>query len=120
MTNLRDIVRRHVEKETLHRFLGTKYPHTPEQEKARILDNLRKISDLDQEVDKILKVFCDDIERHSCRRKRRKYQNITYAGSNLVLTILIAYAVDNVLWPFVWGLAALSLVFHGLFVLWGE
>lgn len=120
MLNLRDIVRRHVEKETLRLFLEGRYETTSSTEKQRLLSNLRSIGAIDSEVDKILDFFAMDIEKNSPRKKRRRWWNFAYACLNVILAALITYTARQDLWSMTGCLAFSSIVVHGIFIYFSE
>lgn len=120
MNNLRDIVRRHVEKQTLNMFLKGRYETTPVEEKERLLNNLRSIGAIDSEVDNVVNIFVNNLEARSPRRRRRKSWSFAYASLNVILTALITYTAKQELWPLVGCIAATSVIVHGIFIFFNE
>ncbi|MCL6611048.1 MAG: hypothetical protein K6T66_05845 [Peptococcaceae bacterium] len=117
---LRDIVRRHVENQTLRLFLQDKYDSASFEEKDRLLNNLRSMGTIDTEVDNILNVFINSVEKKSVRKKRRKWWTIAYAGLNVILTTLISYASKQDLWTLVGGLAMIFILIQGINIFFNE
>jgi hypothetical protein len=120
MDNLRDIVRRHVEKQTLRLFLQDECGSTSSEEKERLLNNLRSLGAIDSEVDNILNVFLHNIEVNSPRKKRRKWWSFAYASLNAILTALITYTAKQDYWIIVGGLAFSLVLVHGIFIHFNE
>lgn len=120
MNNLRDIVRRHVEKQTLCLFLQGRYDSTSSEEKERLLNNLRSIGTIDSEVDNILNVFINNIEANSPRKKRKKLWSFANASLNIILTALITYTAKQDLWTLFGGLAITLIVVQGINIIFND
>jgi hypothetical protein len=112
VNNLRDIVRRHVEEETLREFLGENLQTTSIDEKQRLLEILRKRGEIDREVELILNAFQAEIEQNSPAKRKRKITTAIFSGIYLILTIAIAYAVNEKAWVFVSILAVLNIILY--------
>jgi hypothetical protein len=118
MSNIRDIVRRHVEAETLKDLLEGSYESTSDEEKNRLLDKLRSRGEIDREIESILRAFVVDID--SPKRKKRKQLKFIYAGLSLLLTTFIGYAVNSTNWVFVAILTIVLLAINGVFVFYAD
>lgn len=103
MSNLRDIVRRHIESETLRELSG----HSSEAQ-DQMLEMLRREGHIDRKVQEVLDAYLRDIEQNSPIKKKRKYSKAVYAIVVGILTALIAYSVNETKWPIVWGLVAVQ------------
>ncbi|PWA04494.1 hypothetical protein DCC39_18860 [Pueribacillus theae] len=117
MSNLRDIVRRHIESETMQEWELS--GHSNEQ-KIQMLDYLAKEGLIDKKVDSILDAFRDEIEKDSPRKKRQRRNKAVYAILNLILTTLIAVAASSGNWFFLWGMAVVSAVIHVYFTIYSD
>ncbi|ARK29708.1 hypothetical protein [Halalkalibacter krulwichiae] len=117
MSNIRDIVRRHIESETI-KELKTK--GIPDPNISSVLEVLRKEGHIDKKVNGVLDAFRDEIEKESPRKRKQRWNKGFYAILNLALTILIAVAVNNEVWIFVWGLAAINVIVHLYFTIFTE
>ncbi|PWI54872.1 hypothetical protein [Sulfoacidibacillus thermotolerans] len=118
MGNVRDIVRRHVELETLKDLLGVRFEDTSDEEKNRLLDKLRSRGEIDREIESILNAFLVDID--APRRKKRKQLKFIYSGLGLLLTTFIGYAVNVTSWVFVAILSIVLLAINGVFVFYAD
>lgn len=96
--NLRDIVRRHVEIETLKDFLGDEYDSAGEDKKERLLDVLRSRGEIDREVDHIIDVFYKEIEENSDKKSKRKNIRLIYSILSIAFTIGISFGVNKEYW----------------------
>lgn len=92
MNNLRAIVQRYVEEETLRQFLDVDYATTSAEEKQRILNFAREMTET--KVQQILDIFLTEVTQNSPERKRAKKLHIFTAILTLVATTGIAHAVN--------------------------
>jgi hypothetical protein len=115
MSSLRDIVRRHIEAETLNSLSSV----SPE-ERPTVLDMLRKEGHIDKKVQEVLDVYLKEIEENSPVIKKRKIKLAIYAALNLVLTIAIGYAVNEKLWAVIAFLAVINVIINIFFIFWGD
>lgn len=92
MNNLRAIVQRHVEEQTLRQFLNEDYPTTSEQEKQRILDFAREM--IENNVQRILDIFLTEVTQNSPERRKAKNEKMLIAFITLIATTGIAHAVN--------------------------
>lgn len=103
MSNLRDIVRRHIESETKSQLAD----HSPEAQN-QMIEMLRREGHIDRKIQEVLDAYLRDIEQNSPIKKRRKYGKAIYAIVVGILTALIAYSVNETNWILVWGLIAVQ------------
>lgn len=99
MGNLRDIVRRSEEDQTLRSYYKDKYAVTPDSEKEKTLDFLRSEGLIGKKVDRILDTFSKDLEEGSGRKRKRRILSIVYSFANFVIAGGFAYAVKKEDWP---------------------
>lgn len=114
MSNIRDIVRRHVVSETEQELKSRGINPTQISE---MVDMLAKKGHFDKEIDNILNAFKDEIELHSPSKKRYKINRISFTAINIILTTFIGYAVNKNAWEFVWGLAGIYILISAYFIL---
>ncbi|MFC4769461.1 hypothetical protein [Effusibacillus consociatus] len=112
MSDLREIVRRHVEEETLKQYLGEGYAATPFPEKQRLLDVLRTRGEIDREIRRIVNAYLEELEQDSPKKKQRFWGNIALLIVNLVCTAMISYAVNITNWPVVIAFSVVLLIAH--------
>lgn len=112
MSELRDIVRRHVEEQTLQQYLGAGYSATPYEEKQRLLGVLRTRGEIDREIRKIVNAFLEELEQDSPKKKQRFWGNIALLVVNLVCTAMISYAVNITNWTLVFAFSIVLLIAH--------
>lgn len=110
MSELRDIVRRHVEKETLRDLYGDDISKVDEEEKEKKLEFARRRGLIDEEVDKIINAFLGD----ELKPKRKK--RLVYTGISFVITVLTGVSVNNESWLFLGLVGILYLLVYGFFV----
>lgn len=108
--NLRQIVRNHIEIETLKEYLGSRYLSVTVQEKEELLNTLRNRGEIDREIENVLNAFLHEIQKNSPDSRKRKIKAAIFAALNLLLTIGIAYAVNETAWVFVTLLAIANVV----------
>lgn len=92
MNNLRAIVQRHVEEETLRQYLDVDYSTTPAEEKLRILDFAREM--IESKVQQILDVFLTEVTQNSPERKKAKKLHIFTAILTIIASTGLAHAVN--------------------------
>lgn len=96
MSNIRSIVRKHQEEQSLRAYLRNKYDTTSDAEKKRLLEFVK--DQIESEVDSILNAFIRDVQKGSPERKRRN----KLALVNLIITAIatpgIAYGVNLENW----------------------
>jgi hypothetical protein len=90
--DIREIVKRHVEEESLKAFLAGNYDTTDAAEKQRILDFAREMTD--RKVKNILDTFVEDIMRGSPERKRAKITKSVFAIITLLSSSGLAHAIN--------------------------
>ncbi|WP_100400617.1 hypothetical protein [Bacillus sp. FJAT-44742] len=112
MTNLREIVRRHTERETKEALMARK---GSEVIADSILEELKSQGNIDKEVDKILDAFREEIEKDSPKAKRKKKYRFYYLGGNLFTTTGIAISVNQEAWTFTVILSMLALGIYSFF-----
>ena len=118
MSNLRDIVRRHVEDQVSSELqAGATFNET---QLKIILDKQRSKGTIDREVDHILGAFLEEIEKNSPQKRRRRILNFSFSAASLVLTTLIGYAVNITNWPMVVGMIIATLIINGLFLFFAD
>jgi hypothetical protein len=115
MSNLRDIVRRHIEAETIAGLSDFE-----EGQQHQILEMLRREGQIDRKVQGILDIYLKEIEESSPRSRTRKTKLAIYAGLNVLLTILIGYTVNKEYWIMIWLLAAVNIMINIYFIFYNE
>ncbi|NLY80372.1 MAG: hypothetical protein GX072_10940 [Lysinibacillus sp.] len=113
MTNFREIIRKHIIAETEQELESS---NVSKSEIPKMLSVLDKNGHIDNETDKFLDAFRNEIEKNSPKKKKQKIITIGYAAINLILTALIGYAVNEDAWNFVWGLVFVNVILHALFI----
>lgn len=101
--NVRQIVKKHVEEQSLREYLGSKFESTSQREKNKFLKHVS--STIDAQVDLILKSFVEDIQKGSPEQKKRKRIAILTLATTAIITPGIGYAVNIENWTFVWILS---------------
>lgn len=113
-TNIRVILRKQLEEETLQKMLEADYDSTPDDVKTRMRNQMAEI--VESKIDNILNAFISALQNSGPEVKKRKYLTII----NLVLTALtqigIAYAVNTESWFFVTVLALIILAFQSYMI----
>ncbi|WP_366561788.1 hypothetical protein AB0R65_14470 [Bacillus velezensis] len=115
MSNVRQLVTKHVEEEVLIQALGSDYPTATQEQKNRIISTARDL--IDQNVERILNTFVQDIQRDSPDTKRSKRYNVFAAVMSLVASTGLAHAVnlENVAYASVCGVFLLSIQIYSIF-----
>lgn len=103
-SNLRDIVKKHLEEQVLRDYFKSKYDQTPTREKRRFLKTVQ--TTIDSQIDLILKSFVDEIQKGSPEKKHRRKLAIFNLIMTAILTPAIGYAVNIENWTIVWILSA--------------
>lgn len=101
--NVRQIVRKHVEEQSLREYLGSKFDSTPIREKNKFLKHVS--TTIDGQVEVILKSFVEDIQKGSPESKKRRNTAVFTLLVTAVTTPAIGYAVNVESWIFVWVLS---------------
>jgi len=91
-TDIREIVKRHVEEETLKEFLDADYDKTDDAEKQKIVKFAGEM--IDNKVKKILDTFVEDIMRGSPERRRQRISKIVFAAVTLLSSSGLAHAIN--------------------------
>ncbi|MFF2449384.1 hypothetical protein ACFVSW_20280 [Neobacillus sp. NPDC058068] len=91
-TDIREIVKRHVEEESLKGFLAENYDLTDATEKQKILDFAKEMTD--RKVKNILDTFLEDIMRGSPERKRKRIFKLFSAIITLLSSGGLAHAIN--------------------------
>lgn len=118
--NLRQIVRDHIEEWTLREYLGDRFNVASSEEKTGLLSTLRRRGEIDREVENVLNTFANEIQRDSAGAKKKKIRTLIIAGLNLIITIGMAYAVNEKAWVFVSILGVINLVVIALPIIFDE
>ncbi|HDR4517382.1 TPA: hypothetical protein QCQ26_001860 [Bacillus cereus] len=92
MNNLRSIVRRHIEEETLQQFLQANYATTSAAEKQRILTFASDT--IETKVQQILNAFLEEITQSSPERKKARRYQVFSAIITLIASTGLAHAVN--------------------------
>lgn len=114
MSNLREIVRRHVISETKQELSAENV------DQDAMVQFLIKEGHFDKKVDSILDAFRDELEKDSPKSIKRKRNKFVYASLSILLTILIAYGVNEEYWVVVAIVALINIVIHAFFTFWSE
>jgi fatty-acid desaturase len=105
MSNLREILIKVQEEETLKELLLDKYSEATEEQKLHYLSFLGDT--INRGVDKLIREEVDNFNENTPLKKKNKNLTYLFVVSNVVLTILITYAVNLEAWTFVWGIGVL-------------
>jgi hypothetical protein len=97
--NVRQIVRKHVEEQSLREYLGSKYDSTSIREKNKFLKHVS--TTIDGQVELILKSFVEDIKKGSPESKKRIKTAVLTLIVTAITTPAIGYAVNVENWIFV-------------------
>ena len=118
MKNLRDIVRSHIEAETLKEYLQGNYDTTSITEKHKILE---LISDtVTRQVDMILKAFVQDIQEGSPDINSRRKLKVLFAFLVIIASTGLAFAVNdkNMLFTTIFAMSILVVQIYPIFAEW--
>lgn len=96
--------------EILREFMGEEYLSSSQEEKDRIYEYIG--SRVEQEVDVMLREFIYNYNKSSPQAKQNFWMQIIFTFINIVLTIGIAFAVNEKAWVFVSILGIVSFVTH--------
>lgn len=102
-SNLRNIVKKHLEEEVLRDYYKTKYATTTPKEKKKFLKQIEDTTDA--QVELILRSFVEEIQKGSPEKKRRRNLSIFNLIMTAILTPGIAYGVNIENWIIVWILS---------------
>lgn len=115
MKNLRDIVRSHIEAETLKEYLAGDYDTTSINEKHKLLE---LISDtVTRQVDMILKAFVQDIQEGSPDKSSRRKLKVLFAILAIIASTGLAFAVNdnNMLFTTIFAMSILVVQIYPIF-----
>jgi hypothetical protein len=115
VSNLREIIRVHVEEQSLREYYQAGYASTSTHQRDRTLGFLRSRGLIDQEVQKIVDGFISQVDKKN--RKRRRLLNIGLVAINILVTPLIGYAVNEKQWTYVWGISVLFLLISVFYII---
>lgn len=93
MSRLRESLIKVQKEETLKELLKDKYHITPEDEKQRLLALLGDT--IERDVDKMIREEIDAYNENTPIRKKNKKLSLFIGIINVILTILISYAVNE-------------------------
>ena len=117
MSDLRDIVTRHVEDQLRSEFPVGEFS---DGQLSKILDNKRADGSINREVNRILDTFLEEIEENSSKKKRRRILNFSFSAAGLILTTIIGYAVNMTNWSMVIGMIIAMLIVNALFLFFAD
>jgi len=106
--NIRELIKKHQEEQALRAYLKGKYDTTSAAEKRKFLQAVS--STIEQEVDRILSAFAEEIQANSPANKKRRWVAFGILAVTALLTPGIGYAVNIENWTFVWILSAALLL----------
>jgi len=118
MSRLKETLKEALREKTLRQVLGAAYETTSDQVKQNMLGVVE--NELDREIDKMVLEEVDRFNSNTPARKMNKWVLYIYAALNIILTILISYAVNKEAWPFVWGIGAAHVIVSFLPLIYSE
>lgn len=112
--NIRVILRKHIEEESLRKFLGNKFDSTHHQTKKKYLKGMEDA--IEAKIDTILSAFISQMQSTSPEVKKRR----SLAIINIIVTALaqvgIGYGVNVEGWIFVSIISLMLLAFQGYMI----
>lgn len=112
--NIRVILRKHLEEESLRKYLGNKYESTHHQTKKKYLKGMEDA--VEAKIDSILNAFILQMQSTSPEAKRRKNLAVINIFVTALAQVGVGYGVNEEAWVFVSIISAMLFVFQGYMI----